>query len=235
MPKYAGCSGDIAAGRDWPRRSAEEIEIAASSIRRTKLRRSRSPSRPFAAGLARSASRVAEWRDLSRGRARASPRDRFARARRLRTATEFPVNKETGGSSDANETNNSPGSGSDWTARLSTPPLAEYWRFIGAWEDHTAQVTEGWALRYRSGAGFELALPISPSRRSAGATKATSRELGASLAVVWLPTDHWRFDLGAEDFAGDTPMRAVLNGITANPRAGRHLHGGTNRDRSPSA
>ena len=34
--------------------------------------------------------------------------------------------------------------------------------------------------------------------------------------MAWLPTDHWRFDLGAEYFAGDTPLRAVLNDITAN-------------------
>jgi biofilm PGA synthesis protein PgaA len=38
---------------------------------------------------------------------------------------------------------------------------------------------------------------------------------GGSVAVRWAPTDHWTFSGEAEKFAADTPLRAVLNGITA--------------------
>ena len=210
--------GDIAGGRGWPRRSAEEIEIAASlapedksaqiSLAESEIRR-----RHWAEARSRAAELVAIYPD-------------DVHVRRLRTdlrahdafelQTEFHVNKEYGGGNDANELSNSPGSGTDWTTRLYTPPVAEYWRFIGAWEHHNAKVTEGWALRYRYGAGVELALPDLTVEAIGWSNEGDISQLGESLAVAWVPTDHWRFDLGAEYFAGDTPLRAVLNDITAN-------------------
>ena len=209
--------GDIAAGRDWPRRSAEEIEIAASLAPEDKGAQM---------ALAESAIRRRHWTEArSRVAELAAIYPDDLHILQLKTdlrahdafefQTELHANKEYGGSNPTNETNNSPGSGTDWTARLSTPPVAEYWRFIGAWEHHTAQVTEGWALRYRVGAGLELALPDITVEAIGWSNEGDISQPGASLAVAWLPTDHWRFDLGAESFAGDTPMRAVLNGITA--------------------
>ena len=210
--------GEVAAGRGWPRRGAEEIEIAASLAPDDKSAQ---------VALAESAIRRRNWAEA---RARVAelaaifPAD--VHVRRLQTdlrahdafelQTEFHVNKEYGGSNDANELSNSPGSGVDWTTRFYTPPVGEYWRFIGAWEYHSAKVTEGWALRYRYGAGVEFALPDLTVEAIGWNNEGDISQLGGSLSVAWVPTDHWRFDLGAEYFAGDTPMRAVLNGITAN-------------------
>ena len=209
--------GDIAAGRGWPRRSAEEIEIAASLA----------PENKAAKGaLAESAIRRRHWTEARSRAAELAAIYPNGAVRRLQTdlrahdafelQTEFHVNREYGGSNNTNQTSSSPGSGTDWTARLYTPPVGEYWRFIGAWEHHTAEVTEGRALRYRSGAGFELALPDLTVETIGWSNEGDISQLGASLAVAWQPTDHWRFDLGAEYFAGDTPLRAVLNDITAN-------------------
>ncbi|HSI14868.1 MAG TPA: poly-beta-1,6 N-acetyl-D-glucosamine export porin PgaA [Chthoniobacter sp.] len=210
--------GDVAAGRDWPRRSAEEIAIAVSLAPEDKgVQVSLAESAVRRRAWSEARSRVAELADIF-------PTDidvlRLQTDLRAHDAfefqTEIQVNKEKGGSSDVNETNNSPGSGTDWNARLYTPPLAEYWRFVGTWEHHTAQVTEGRALRYRYGAGVELALPDLSVEAIGWNNEGDISQLGASLALVWEPTDHWRFDLGGEYFAGDTPMRAVLNDITAN-------------------
>src|SRR5207253_1066755 len=144
--------GDIAAGREWPRRSAEEIEIAASLAPEDKAVR---------VALVESAMRRRAWSEADLGAAsllETYPDDlhilRLQTDLRAHEAfefqSEFHVNKEYGGgSSGTNPASNSPGSGTDWTARLYTPPIAENWRFIGAWEYHNAKVTEGWALRYR--------------------------------------------------------------------------------------
>ena len=210
--------GEIAAARDWPRQGAEEIEIAASLAPENKS---------VQLALVESAIRRRQW-PLARTRLKELseiyPDD--LQVRRVQTElrthdscelqTEIHFNQEHGGSNNSNATANSPGSGIDWTSRFYTPPVGNYWRLLGAWEDHTAQVTEGRALRYREGAGFELALPDFTLEAIGWNNSGNISKGGASLATVWMPTDHWRFDAGAEYFAGDTPMCAVLNGITAN-------------------
>ena len=76
-------------------------------------------------------------------------------------------------------------------------------------------MTEGLALRYREGVGFEWRCRISPSKRLSGTTTVRSRSpAGASPCVGRRPTTG-RFRGEAEKFAADTPLRAVLNGITA--------------------
>jgi poly-beta-1,6 N-acetyl-D-glucosamine export porin PgaA len=211
--------GDIAGGRGWPRRSAEEIEIAVSLVPEDKaaqisLAESDIRRRHWTEAHSRIADLAAIYpNDVHVGRIENDLRahDDFE------LQTEFHINKEYGGnSSDTNPTGNSPGSGTDWTARLYSPPVAEFWRVLGAWEHHTAKTTDGQALRYRLGGGVELALPDLTLEAIAWSNQGDISEPGASLGVAWLPTDHWRFDLGAELFAGDTPLRAVLNNITAN-------------------
>jgi biofilm PGA synthesis protein PgaA len=211
--------GDIAGGRGWPRRSAEEIEIAASLVPEDKAAQ---------ISLVESDIRRRHWKEADFRLAELAaiyPND--VHVHRIQNdlrahhdfefQTEFHINKEYGGSSsDSNPTANSPGSGTDWTARLYSPPVAESWRFLGAWEHHTAHTTDGQALRYRFGAGAELALPDLTLEAIAWSNQGDISQPGASLAVAWVPSDHWRFDLGAEYFAGDTPLRAVLNNITAN-------------------
>ena len=210
--------GDIAAGRGWPRRSAEEIEIAASLAPEDKAAQ---------VALAESAIRRRHWKEArSRTAELAAIYPNDVHVRRLQTdlrahdafelQTEFHVNKEYGGSSsDANQTSNSPGSGTDWTARLYTPPVAEYWRFIGAWEHHTAKVTEGRALRYRYGAGVELALPDLTVEAIGWSNEGDISQLGASLAVAW---------------HADRPLalrsrRGILRGRHAAARGAERHHG----------
>jgi biofilm PGA synthesis protein PgaA len=39
---------------------------------------------------------------------------------------------------------------------------------------------------------------------------------GGSLQLNWKPTDQWSFEAGLSQFAGDTPLRAIYYGTTAN-------------------
>lgn len=210
--------GDIAGSRGWPRRSAQEIAIAARLAPENKA---------VQIALAESAIRRRDWMVAhSRATELAEYYPEDARVQRLQTdlrvhdafelQTEFHVTEEYGdNASDANQTRNSPGSGTDWTSRLYSPPLAENWRFIGGWEHHRAETADGPALRYRFGAGVQLALPDLRVAVIGWDNEGDVSQPGGSLAVVWTPTDHWRFDLGAESFASDTPLRAVRHDITA--------------------
>jgi len=74
-------------------------------------------------------------------------------------------------------------------------------------------------LRYRSGAGFELALPDLTVEAIGWNNEGDISQLGASLAVALAADRPLALRSRAEYFAGDTPLRAVLNGITATPRA----------------
>ncbi|MFZ1218387.1 MAG: poly-beta-1,6 N-acetyl-D-glucosamine export porin PgaA, partial [Chthoniobacterales bacterium] len=211
--------GDVAGARSWPRRSAEEIEIALSLAPENKATRiSLVESDMRRRHWTQAQFRIAELAAIYPNDVHVLRTQTDLRAHNsFEFQTEFHINKEYGGnSSDTNPNANSPGSGTDWTARLYSPPVAESWRFLGAWEHHTAHTTDGQALRYRFGAGAELALPDLTMELIGWSNQGDISQPGASLAVAWVPTDHWRFDLGAEYFAGDTPLRAVLNDITAN-------------------
>lgn len=211
--------GDIAAARGWPRRSAEEIKIAASLLPEDKaVQVALAESAIHRLDWTEARSRVAELSEIYPDDIQIRQVETDLRAHdEFELQTEFHFNKEYGGNSgDTNQTSKSPGSGADWTTRIYAPPVAEYWRFIGAWEYHTADVDNEWAERYRFGAGVELALPDLTLEAIGWSNQGDVSQPGASLAVAWLPTDHWRFDLGAEYFASDTPLRAVLHDITAN-------------------
>src|SRR4030095_9033594 len=93
-------------------------------------------------------------------------------------------------------------------------------RFVGAWEHHEAKVTEGLAQRYREGVGVRLALPDLTIEALGWNNDGALRRPGAATALARQPTDHWTVGAAAAYFAGDTPLRAVLNQITANSVGG---------------
>lgn len=213
--------GDAAAARGWPRRSDEEIHIASSL---------EPQDRGVQIALAESALRRLRWREARQRIADLSelyPEDMAVRRTRLDLAahdswelfSEFhyhfePANAES-------ETDGfAPGTGYDIITRLYSPPLAEYWRIILGFEYHEAQVLEGTAQRYREGVGFDLRLPDFALEAMFWYNNGSLSQPGGSLAASWSPTDHWTFRGEAEIFAADTPLRAVLSGITANMAGG---------------
>jgi biofilm PGA synthesis protein PgaA len=213
--------GDLAAARGWPRRGDEEIHIAASLAPEDK---------GVQLALAETAMRRMRW-DEARERIgdleTLYPDDvAIQRAKRdldahdsFELQTDFVYRHEYSGP-DGIVSGSSPGSGTEARAWLFAPPVDDRWRFFAAWERYDAEVTEGLALRYREGAGVELRLADVTAMVTGWQNDGSISQLGADLAVSWQPTDHWTFSLDGSYFAADTPLRAVLNQITANSAGG---------------
>jgi biofilm PGA synthesis protein PgaA len=108
-----------------------------------------------------------------------------------------------------------PGSGTEARVWLFAPPIDDHWRVIAGWERDDAKVTEGLALRYREGAGVELQLADWTASVIGWQNDGSISRQSIDAAVAWQPTDHWSFGLDGSSFAPDTPLRAVLNQITA--------------------
>jgi biofilm PGA synthesis protein PgaA len=123
-----------------------------------------------------------------------------------------------------NERNNSaadaPGSGFDITNRIYSPPIADHWRILGGFDFAYAQPLEGWVDRYHIGGGFEWRIPSVTVEATGWGNTGTLHRGGARLAAGWTPTDHWNFEADTELYSMETPLRAVLHGITANSVGG---------------
>lgn len=213
--------GDFAATRGWGRLSDEEIHIAAGLApedRFTQLALAETAMRRLRWDEARE--RIAQLMDIYPDdvAVRRAQRDLQLRES-FELRAEFVYHHEDSG---ANGTvpGSAPGSGTEARVWLFAPPVADRWRFIGAWERSDAKVTEGLALRYRGGAGLELRLPDLTAVVIGWHNDGSLSQPGADAVMTWQPTDHWIFGLDGSYFAGDTPLRAVLNQITANSAGG---------------
>ena len=208
--------GDVAAGRGWPRRSDEEIHIAASlapedkgvqlALAESALRRSR---------WSEARQRINELSELYPGDVAVQRVERdLAVFDSWELRSEFRFHYEPG-TAQEEAGGQSPGKGFDFIGRVYSPPIAERWRLVAGWEYHQADVTEGLAQRYREGAGCEWRLPDFTLEAMFWYNHGSLDKPGGSVAVRWTPTDHWTFRAEAEKFAAGTPLRAVINGITA--------------------
>jgi len=205
--------GSVAAARGWPRKSEQEIRIAASIDPDNKA---------VKMALGESAVRRQLWPEA---RAQVGylvntyPEDssvkRLARELSLHDRYELKLNftneSQTGNAAYA------PGSGYVATARLYSPSIAERWRMLAATERMTATVPEGAiAVRNRFGAGAEYQTGDVRAEGVVWQNTGDINALGASINLNWKPTDHWSFEAGVSKFAGDTPLRAIYYGTTAN-------------------
>jgi biofilm PGA synthesis protein PgaA len=211
-----GALGQVAAGRGWPRRAAEEVEIAAALS-------------PLDLGgqvaLAESYFRLGQYAE--------------ARKRAENLALVFPENasverlvREVGGldryefvtqSQSYNEGKEegaansvAPGSGFNTINRLYSPLLADHFRMVGGFDYENARLPEGFAQRFRQGGGIEWRRPFLTLEGDGWYNTGTINRGGADLKADWIPTDNWNFSGNAELFSFDTPLRAVEHGITAN-------------------
>lgn len=204
--------GAVAAARGWPHLAEEEIQIASSLA---------PYDRGIQVALAESALRRGKWRD--------------ARERIEKLVTEFPddayvqrVQKDLA-THDSWELQSSfrvrleeesdgaaPGPGVEGLIRLYSQPLGEDWRVFAASEIYTADVPEGKAERFCEGIGIELRVPDFAAELSVWNNHGTVDKFGLSASAFWTPDDHWKLSTKLESFSKDTPLRALLYGITAN-------------------
>ena len=205
--------GSVAAARGWPRKSEQEIRIAASIDPDNKA---------VKMALGESAVRRQQWPEA---RAQVGylvqtyPEDSSVKrlARELSLHDRYELNLNFTNESQTGNAAYAPGSGYVATARLYSPSIAERWRMLAATERMTATVPEGAiAMRNRFGAGAEYQTGDVKAEGIAWQNTGDITALGASLNLNWKPTDHWSFDAGVSKFAGDTPLRAIYYGVTAN-------------------
>ncbi len=205
--------GSVAAARGWPRKSEQEIRIAASIDPDNKA---------VKMALGESAVRRQQWPEA---RAQVGylvqtyPEDSSVKrlARELSLHDRYELNLNFTNESQTGNAAYAPGSGYVATARLYSPSIAERWRMLAATERMTATVPEGAiAMRNRFGAGAEYQTGDVKAEGIVWQNTGDISALGASLNLNWKPTDHWSFDAGVSKFAGDTPLRAIYYGVTAN-------------------
>ncbi|HEY7292806.1 MAG TPA: poly-beta-1,6 N-acetyl-D-glucosamine export porin PgaA [Vicinamibacterales bacterium] len=205
--------GSVAAARGWPRLAAEEVEIAATlapddlggqvALAESALqRRKYAEARKRAADLERLYPENASVQRLVRD---VDSFDRFEFRTESHTYTER-----------GNVLTDAPGDGFDTINRLYSPPIANNWRLVGGFDASYAQPEEGPVNRYRIGGGLEWRIPnLTVEATGWGNTGGLNRG-SAAVVASWSPTDHWTFGADAELYSVETPLRAVLNGITGN-------------------
>jgi len=204
-------AASIEASRGWPRRAHEDILVASaldssdvgiavalaeSQLRRRDLEAASTIESRLAADYPGNAAVLRLTREL---------RD-FDRPR-----WEFDVRgrQESGNAAAA------PGPGVEATGRVWSAPLREGFRgFVGAGYA-TARPPEGDARRNRVGAGVEWRGPDAEAQASAWSNGGDVSKTGAALSAAWSPDDDWTLAGDYERYAWETPLRAVLHGITA--------------------
>jgi biofilm PGA synthesis protein PgaA len=201
----------IANARGWTQRATAEAEIAASLA-----------PRDLGSRIALIETAMANYR--------------FADARRMLTElqTQYPENgavQRLARELDAQERwlfqfearpSDSQGGGANASGRaittqskLTSPPIADNWRLFVEHDFSNAHTPEGYALRNRLAAGAEWRIPDLITTFFPTQSWGTVTKTGGGATVDWHATDQIGFAAAAEKFSPETPLRALLQNITA--------------------
>ena len=214
-PASAGnriATANIMNARGWPRQAEEEARIAASL----------DPVDPgiqtMLAGL-----------DIQRHRLRQA-QGRIERLEALypenqnvrRAAEELSVEKSALLETDVSPSwtsgggDNSGGQELTASARLWSPPIADNWRLFALNDYSYANPIEGFVERNRSGAGVELRLEDLTAEAFFTYSTGELEEAGGGVTLEWWANDQIQLGLGGEIFSPSTPLRGLIDGVTAN-------------------
>ena len=201
----------IANARGWRQRSIAEAEIAASLA-----------PRDLGARIALVEAAITDYRFAEADRlakelaaqfpenlaVRRLVRDVDAKRRWVLEAEAMPADSDGGGA-------NASGRSLTARSRLTTPPIADHWRLFAFVDYADARPPEGFVSSTRAGAGVEwrsgdFIATLYPTQSSGTVSKT-----GGGGTLDWLANDQLRFAVGAERFSRGTPLRALLQDITA--------------------
>jgi biofilm PGA synthesis protein PgaA len=204
-------AGSIEAARGWARRAHEDLLIASaldpddlgiavavaeSQLRRRELPAARAAEARLATDFPTQPSVVRltqELRDFD------SPSWQFeARGR-----------QESGGAAAA------PGPGVEVSGRVYSQPFQDAFRLFAGAAHATARPPEGDVVRDRAGGGVEWRGADTTLAASAWSNWGTLSRPGAEASAAWSANDVWSFSADYERYAWETPLRAVLHGITS--------------------
>ncbi|GAA5525920.1 poly-beta-1,6-N-acetyl-D-glucosamine export protein [Microbulbifer aestuariivivens] len=100
-------------------------------------------------------------------------------------------------------------------SRIFSPPLSERLRLFGEAAHDTSKPTDKTLVRDRVGGGIEGRWPDVTVELGIWSNSGELDQGGGSALVTWQADDHWRFELGAQRYSQDTPLRALAAGIRA--------------------
>jgi biofilm PGA synthesis protein PgaA len=202
---------EVMAARGWPRQALSEAEIAASLA----------PNDPYVqqtlAGLAMERHRLSEAAARIEALQVLYPEDLNVRRLAEELAAERsplleievrPAWTQGGGA-------NASGQELELSSRLFSAPIADSWRLFALDDYAYAHPPEGFVDRNRSGAGVELRLPDLAATLYATVSTGTLTRGGGGFTVDWWADDHLQLGAAGELFSIDTPLRALLQGVTA--------------------
>jgi biofilm PGA synthesis protein PgaA len=99
--------------------------------------------------------------------------------------------------------------------RLTTPPIADNWRLFAVTDYADAHPPEGFVDRSRLSAGLEWRIPYLTATLYPTQSWGTLTKAGGGATLDWRATDEIRLAFSSELYSWDTPLRALLHGITA--------------------
>lgn len=207
----------VANARGWPRRAETEAQIAASLAPRDVGSRIALIEVAITAYRFTDAQRMMdELRVLypENQAVKRLARDLEAKRRFLLDVKVQPSNSDGGGA-------NASGRAIASTALLYSPPIADNWRIFAIGDYSNANPQEGFVQRGRAGGGLEWRIPwvtvtVYPTQSWGTLVKAG----GSATVDLWV-TDQIQLSASAELFSIDTPLRALLFGITSDQYAAK--------------
>lgn len=103
----------------------------------------------------------------------------------------------------------------NFAGTLFSRPFSYNYRLFASGRYSSADFPEGKEKYRRYGVGLEYRQPGLEVAAEMTYNADGGDELGGRLSLVYEPDDHWSIPLNIERFSGDTPLRALKSGITA--------------------
>jgi len=198
--------------RGWPRAADTETQIAAS------LQPSDFGAQIAQADMALARYRLAEASARIETLSRVYPENLGVRrlSRELDAINSFELDFRVKPSGNTGGGVNDNGREIESTLRLFSPPIHNMWRIFTMAGYANARPPEGYVRRELAGAGLELRLTDLTSTLFATQSGGTLVRGGGGFTTSWTPDDHVRLGVSGQLFSIETPLRALLHGITAN-------------------
>ncbi|MGB6348941.1 MAG: poly-beta-1,6 N-acetyl-D-glucosamine export porin PgaA, partial [Pseudolabrys sp.] len=201
----------VAHARGWPRRAEIEGQIAAS------LDPDSVGAKIALVEIAMANYRFAEAQRMVGELLALYPEDSHVRrlARELKANMGWVLESEVKPSDSHGGGANAAGHALTMQTRLTTPPIADNWRLYAVTDYANAHPPEGFVSRTRASAGLEWRIPSLTATLYPTQSWGTLTKAGGGATLDWSATDQIHLGFASELFSWDTPLRALLHGITA--------------------
>jgi biofilm PGA synthesis protein PgaA len=205
----------VAHARGWERRAETEGQIAAS------LDPDSVESKIALAEIAMANYRFAEAQRMVGDLLALYPENSQVRqlARELAANLDWVLESEVKPSDSRGGGANAAGRALTMETRLTTSPIADNWRLFAVTDYADAHPPEGFTNRTRLSAGLEWRIPYLTATLYPTQSWGTVTKPGGGTTLDWRATDEIHLAFSGELFSWDTPLRALLHGITADSYA----------------